>query len=556
MYGRRSIFIAAAFLVACSSHGSQSIVPAGSVPNHASRAPAAATPAPYGPVEFKYTGKPETYVVPDGVTSLSVTLYGARSGGAFGGATQATIPVKPGEVLTINVGGDGQQPPDATGKTAGAGGYNGGGDGAVAHCCFARDATAGTGGGGATSIAHADGRWAAIAGGGGGNSGSGENGGSGGGAAGQNGATSQYGTGGAGGTQNCDHSQIGPGTAGRSGPNSAYGGGGGGGGYCGGDGGSGSSSHDGSDVGDAGGGGGSGYFEPDSAKGAATSVQNAHNASVLIVPPPKLVTMVSGFNHPWGVAVDAAGNVAVADTGNAVVKQFDANGNLLKTYTGFKQPEGVAFGPNGSIYVADFKGETLTKISPDGTKKQLDSGRNFESVAVLSDGTVYAVDRGYSSVKFAYYWELFKLGWELFKLGDKLDIYWDWSTGSAPHEIAVQNTCTNPYQPCYIYTQVEIDQGKGKSPKHAVWAVNYGGTHSTVSSINITPDAGLAYNGVTLWVASQESNAVCGLYSGVCSRIGNFWQQPMGLAVTPNCTTLCTLYIVDQAGGVVKKLVP
>lgn len=95
---------------------------------------------------FAYTGGPQTWTVPAGVTSASFQLTGASSlifvlagppdsfVGGLAGRASATIPVTPGGSVQINVGERG----DA------AGGWNGGGDGA--------GQLGGSGGGGATDI--------------------------------------------------------------------------------------------------------------------------------------------------------------------------------------------------------------------------------------------------------------------------------------------------------------------------------------------------------------------------------------------------------------------
>jgi DNA-binding beta-propeller fold protein YncE len=66
------------------------------------------------------------------------------------------------------------------------------------------------------------------------------------------------------------------------------------------------------------------------------------------------------FADPFGIAVDASGNVLVADTGNSRVQIFDNTGNLLKVLgsagTGngqFVNPEGIAVDGNGYIFVVD-----------------------------------------------------------------------------------------------------------------------------------------------------------------------------------------------------------
>ena len=90
-------------------------------------------------VTFNYTGAPESWTVPYGVTSATFNLYGAQgrgfgpgssAQGGRGGWARATIPVTANSVVTFRVGGRG---------VANGGGYNGGGSG-------------GYGGGGATDI--------------------------------------------------------------------------------------------------------------------------------------------------------------------------------------------------------------------------------------------------------------------------------------------------------------------------------------------------------------------------------------------------------------------
>ena len=80
---------------------------------------------------YAYTGSPQTYTVPAGITAVQVVATGA-SGGVYAGTNysygarvQATLTVTPGEVLTVQVGGRGGNGSSGTV----AGGYNGGGNG-------------------------------------------------------------------------------------------------------------------------------------------------------------------------------------------------------------------------------------------------------------------------------------------------------------------------------------------------------------------------------------------------------------------------------------------
>jgi hypothetical protein len=219
---------------------------------------------------FTFTGAPQTFIVPAGVTSLTIDALGAQggqaedaTGGGLGGEALATIAVAPGELLQINVGG---QPP--SGNPA-PGGFNGGGAGGTAS--GPGTLNGGGGGGGASDVRQGGTALAnrvVVAGGGGGGGGSAGpcTGGAGGGSAGGDGSPCSN-LEGHGGTQ------IAPGAPGNSGGGAGasgtggaggdfsgggggtHSGGGGGGGLFGGGGGSGSASF----FAGGGGGGGSGF---------------------------------------------------------------------------------------------------------------------------------------------------------------------------------------------------------------------------------------------------------------------------------------------------------
>jgi hypothetical protein len=201
---------------------------------------------------FSYSGGQQSWTVPNGVTSINATLYGAKGAdatysnpgyGGKGGKIEANIPVTPGQTLYFFVG--------STPTCPNCAGWNGGGNGSSSN----------SGGGGGASDIRSNGtnlsnRILVAAGGGGGGcycfSTYGTNGGDGGGLVGGSGVdNNNSGSGGGGGGQNSG------GTAGCSGAGGSLGqggtgtngGGGGGGGYYGG----------GAGCFDQGGGGGSSY---------------------------------------------------------------------------------------------------------------------------------------------------------------------------------------------------------------------------------------------------------------------------------------------------------
>jgi hypothetical protein len=104
------------------------------------------------PITFSYTGDIQTFIVPGGVTSVTVTLRGGGGGGApggystggAGGTVSGRLPVTPGTTYYIIVAGGGG---GSSISVAGLGGYGGGGNGFSGGVNYA-----GAGGGGYSGI--------------------------------------------------------------------------------------------------------------------------------------------------------------------------------------------------------------------------------------------------------------------------------------------------------------------------------------------------------------------------------------------------------------------
>jgi streptogramin lyase len=73
------------------------------------------------------------------------------------------------------------------------------------------------------------------------------------------------------------------------------------------------------------------------------------------VPAVSTTTLVaSGLNSPQGVAVDAQGNVYIADTGNHAIERWNAiTSQTITLAPGLNAPTGVAVDANGNVYIAD-----------------------------------------------------------------------------------------------------------------------------------------------------------------------------------------------------------
>jgi sugar lactone lactonase YvrE len=118
---------------------------------------------------------------------------------------------------------------------------------------------------------------------------------------------------------------------------------------------------------------------------------------------------VASLNEPSNLAVDAAGNLYIADTYNHRIRKVDSSGKIstiagtgisgnngdgTATSAMVNYPWGVAVNPAGEVFIADTYNGALRRVDSSGNITTLfqDWESSLVSVALDSDGNLYAAD--------------------------------------------------------------------------------------------------------------------------------------------------------------------
>ena len=143
-------------------------------------------------------------------------------------------------------------------------------------------------------------------------------------------------------------------------------------------------------------------FVADSGNNAVNKIEagTGGNAQGVVSSASTVVTVASGFDAPHGIAFDGIGDLFVADSGNSVVKEIEARtgrglgpvssaSTVVTVGSGFSGPQGVAVDGAGDVFVAD---------SGNNAVKEIEAGTGGNAAGVVSAAsTVVTVGSGFEA---------------------------------------------------------------------------------------------------------------------------------------------------------------
>jgi sugar lactone lactonase YvrE len=148
-------------------------------------------------------------------------------------------------------------------------------------------------------------------------------------------------------------------------------------------------------------------------------ISDTHNNAIRMVNTSGIITTVAGrysllggytgdggpatladLRRPYGVVVDAAGNLYVADQGNSAIRRIDASGIITTVARGIGSPYGLALNASGELFAADVADGLVIKLDVTGTASTVASGlASPAGIALDAVGNLYIADSGNNRIQ-------------------------------------------------------------------------------------------------------------------------------------------------------------
>jgi DNA-binding beta-propeller fold protein YncE len=258
------------------------------------------------------------------------------------------------------------------------------------------------------------------------------------------------------------------------------------------------------------------------------------------------------FDSPTGIAVDANGNILVADTNNGRIEKFSSTGAFL-SIIGMKgsghgqlgEPNGIAVDRAGNIYVAEVgSNHRVQKLAPDGTFIAEWKGPDVgfygpRRIAIGPDDSVYIADQGRTRIV---------------KLSPDGHVLSNWgSKGSAdgqfndPTSVAVDSTTGKVYVADPINKRIQVFDQNGKFLTK--WEIPEWGRPAGFEDLAIDSKAG------RLYASSANMDAVL-VFDLNGTRIGTLAPKPPDRFGGPSALALFNrkLYVLNMYGNSVSVI--
>jgi DNA-binding beta-propeller fold protein YncE len=257
------------------------------------------------------------------------------------------------------------------------------------------------------------------------------------------------------------------------------------------------------------------------------------------------------FDSPTGIAVDASGNILVADTNNGRIEKFSPTGAFLSIIgtkgSGqgqFAQPNGIAIDRVGNIYVADAGNHRVLKLKSDGTFIAEWKGPELgfygpRRIAIGPVDSIYVVDQGHDRIV---------------KFNPDGEVLASWgSKGNGagefndPTSVAVDPATNKIYVADPRNKRIQVFDSAGKFVTQ--WSVPEWGQPVGFEDLAIDSQTG------RLYASSTHLDAVL-IFDLSGTRIGGLTPKPPNRLEGPSALALSNrkLYVLNMAGNRVSAI--